>query len=384
MRATTTADTAVNILCYVHIHNIRYGTGTGRFAREVVGRFARKSAHQIKILASRCDYAANKIAEDSIWRSMDYCFFDGPFSRQQRTWFLRDHPRAEDFWSDVELVHCPAESFVPTHAAKSVVTLHDAALFESWAHVQDGSLLWQRWKWRLLFSKLRRHVSAFHTVSNFSAERLSHFFPSISNRIFVVPNGVANIFFETPPPESRGRLNLLGLGDRRIVFLPSGLNYRKNADLAIKAWARLIERNRDIVLVVTGKSEERFVERLHTFGDRARSLGYLNDETLWLLYYWSDLVWFPSRYEGFGIPVLEAMACGTPVVASSSSAIPEVAGDAALLAPMDDIGAHVTAIESVLRDTSTARELAQKGKCRAGRYTWDATADKLLKMFAKV
>ena len=87
------------------------------------------------------------------------------------------------------------------------------------------------------------------------------------------------------------------------------------------------------------------------------------------------LVWFPSRYEGFGLPVIEAMACGTPVVASNASSLPEIAGEAALLVPPDDVEAHLQAICAVLTDSTLHADLAQRGRIRARGFTWSKSAE---------
>ena len=106
-------------------------------------------------------------------------------------------------------------------------------------------------------------------------------------------------------------------------------------------------------------------------------LGFVPDEGLRALYGAARVVWFPSRYEGFGLPVVEAMACGTPVVTSRASSLPEIAGDAALLAPPDSAQAHVEAIDALLCDGSLHAELVRRGQARACEFTWSRSAEQL-------
>ena len=108
-----------------------------------------------------------------------------------------------------------------------------------------------------------------------------------------------------------------------------------------------------------------------------RLLGFVDDAALHALYAHAAVVWFPSRYEGFGLPVLEAMAAGTPVVASDASSLPEIAGQAALLVSPDRAEAHVAAIEAVLTDGALAERLRAAGRVRAAGFTWASSAAQL-------
>jgi glycosyltransferase involved in cell wall biosynthesis len=114
---------------------------------------------------------------------------------------------------------------------------------------------------------------------------------------------------------------------------------------------------------------------------KIKRLGYLPDDDLAAMYSGADLFVFPSFYEGFGLPVLEAMACGCPVVASSSSSIPEVAGDAAILIDPTDHLALAAAMKQVLEDPRLARRLSEAGTLRSARYTWDRTARETLAVY---
>jgi glycosyltransferase involved in cell wall biosynthesis len=115
-----------------------------------------------------------------------------------------------------------------------------------------------------------------------------------------------------------------------------------------------------------------------------RFLGYVDQHWLVGLYHLARLLVFPSWFEGFGVPVLEAMACGTPVVASNTSSLPEVAGDAAILFPPTDAGALERALIEVLSQPQLHAELRRRGLARAARFTWSEAAAKHVEVYRQV
>lgn len=371
----------VNLLAYVHLRNIHASTGAGRVARQLTEHLALRKDVNLHILADPGDHARIAPLVGKPWSDFAYHFFAHETSRQQARWYLLNRPRANDFWPAADVVFCTAESYVPTRHARLAVTLHDAAYFEPNAHRRDKSFSTQRLKWQLLYGRLAAKADLFHTVSQFSADRIGHFFPSIRSRIRVVHNAVTPHFFAPVTEAGRDYLAETNLANRRFVLLPGGLHFRKNAELVLEAWPLLRDRYPDLTLAVVNHSDAYYVERTRSFGERFRNLGFVSDEGLRALYSAAELVWFPSRYEGFGLPVIEAMACGTPVVTSRASSLPEIAGDAALLAPPDSPRVHVEAIESLLESGSARAEFVGRGLRRAQQFTWSQSAAKLKEYF---
>jgi glycosyltransferase involved in cell wall biosynthesis len=221
----------------------------------------------------------------------------------------------------------------------------------------------------------------FHTVSQFSAERLSHFFPDIASRIRVVPNAVSPHFFMPVPEEGRRYLAENGFLDRPYVLVPGGLHFRKNAELILEAASLLLARFPDLTIAVVNHSNPAYAARAAALGPNFRRLGFVSESALHALYSHAAVVWFPSRYEGFGLPVIEAMACGAAVVASNASSLPEIAGDCALLIDPAKPAAHAEAIEMLLTDSAANRKLAEAGRARAASFTWSSSADQLKRCF---
>ncbi len=374
----------LRVLAFVHLRNIHGSTGAGRTARQITEHLARRPDVELRVLADAADKARILPLVGEPWTSFTYHAFSNETSRQQARWFLLNAPQAEHFWPDAQVVFCTAESYVPAGKARLVVTAHDAGYFEEVAHRRELSFWKTRLKWSLLFRRLARKVDLFHTVSEFSAGRLAHFFPEIASRIRCVHNGVTPHFFKPVPEVGTAFLRDAGLAGRSFLLIPGGLHFRKNAELILSVLPALLKRFPDLVVAGVNHNDPVYLERAAALGANFRLLGFVSDDALHALYAAATIVWYPSRYEGFGLPVVEAMACGAPVVASNSSSIPEIAGNAALLADPASPEAHLTALSDLLTDARAQEQLSSAGRLQARRFTWEQSAARLKQEFDKL
>jgi len=187
------------------------------------------------------------------------------------------------------------------------------------------------------------------------------------------------------PEKERGEQERLrdkyGIESPYVLSLGT-LQPRKNYVRLIKAFANLPLAN--LRLYIAGGRgwlyEDIFAEA-QKHGDRVHVLGFVDDADLPALYRGAALFAFPSLYEGFGIPPLEAMACGIPVVCSNASSLPEVAGDAALMVDPFDVDALAEAMARALEDTDLQQEMVAKGLAQAEQFTWEKAARQLLGLF---
>ena len=367
----------MNILSYVHLRNIYRSTGVGRVSRELTEHLAGMPGNEVQVLADRGDYDRILPKVSQPWPSFRYHLFDHDTSRQQMLWFLLNRPAAEDFWPDAQIVHCTAESYVPVRRARLVVSCHDAQHFEPGAHKMTPWLLQQRFKWKLLFARLARSASMFHMISQFAAERTAHYFPAIATRLRVIPNAASESFFNPPTEAGLHVLSQLGLETRPYILVPGGLQHRKNAELILDVWPRLQQLHPELKLVVINHSDPQYVDRARLLGDSVLLAGFQEELQLVALYSAAQLVWFPTLYDGFGMPVIEAMASGTPVVSSNTTGIPEVAGDAAILLAPNRASDHLDALDSLLRSGSMREAYSQAGRARAQAFRWQHSASLL-------
>jgi glycosyltransferase involved in cell wall biosynthesis len=374
----------LNILSYVHLRNIYRSTGVGRVSRELTEHLHRSEGVRLHVLADLEDYRNIIPSVGEPWTSFDYHFFKAETSRQQLRWIIQNGPSAEHYWPETELVHCTAESYVPVRKAKLVVTCHDAQHFEAGAHRTSFWLQKQRFKWRLLFARLNREADMLQMISNFAAERTAHFFPALRDRLRVIPNAASNSFFQPPTATGLQVLEKLGVRDRQFVLVPGGLQFRKNADLILDAWPQVQRNHPDLLLVVINHADAAYLDRAKALGASCILGGFQDEEQLVALYQAAQVVWFPTLYDGFGMPVIEAMASGTPVISSNTTGIPEVAGDAAILLSPQDVAAHVEAVTELVNDSAMRRDLIAKGRARAANFTWQISSDKLLHEFKRL
>lgn len=373
----------MNVLSLVHLRNIHRSTGAGRVARQLTEHLASRESVNLHVLADAGDHRKILPKVGGPWTSYPYHFFENDSTRQQARWLLTHMPTAEHYWPEAEIVHCTMESYVPTRRCRLVATVHDAAYFEREAHPNNWSTFRQRLKWRFLYATLSRKADMFHAVSQFSADRIANFVPAIASRIRVAHNAASARFFEPVNAAGEEFLQQAGLSGVPFVLFPGGLSFRKNAGLVMDVWPKLHGLFPELQLVVVGHSEPRYAALADAMGS-VRRIGFVEDDGLCSLYHAAQVVWYPSRYEGFGIPVLEAMACGAPVVASDCSSLPEVAGDAAILAPPESIDAHIGAIEAVLRNSRLREQLRDCGRERAGQFTWTASAAAMNRHFMEL
>ncbi|MHB0868230.1 MAG: glycosyltransferase family 4 protein [Chloroflexota bacterium] len=287
----------------------------------------------------------------------------------------------------LDLVHDPtgiAPFLLGAGAARTVVTVHDAF---PWSCPGTST----RMDWvihRFWLPRLLSRVDRVITDSEVSARDLVGFLRTPRDRVRVIYPGVSSRyrpFASTALEEARGRLGLPG---GYLLFVGS-TGKRKNLGRLIQACAGLWRAGEARPLVIAGprgRMPPDLDREITDLGvdDRVIFTGYVEERELPLLYAGADLFVFPSLYEGFGLPPLEAMACGTPVVCSNSSSIPEVVGKAALTVDPLDAGAMAEAIASVLASPARASELRDRGLARARLFTWKRTAARALELYGEV
>jgi glycosyltransferase involved in cell wall biosynthesis len=181
-----------------------------------------------------------------------------------------------------------------------------------------------------------------------------------------------------------------GIGDKKYVFSLGNIEPRKNIVQIITSFIKFIDKNniKDLYLVLSGDdlramSYEEFENITAQHKDKVIRTGYINDEEVAPLYSGAQCFVYTSKYEGFGLPPLEAMSCGCPVIASKSTSLPEVVGDAAISVDYDSTEQHIKAFETYYYDKEKRAENIKKGLIQAKKFSWDKCCSNIINIMKK-
>jgi glycosyltransferase involved in cell wall biosynthesis len=294
-----------------------------------------------------------------------------PVSLLNLAWHRLEWPPVEQLAGQADIAHSLHPLLMPARRAAQVVTIHDLHFLDAPEHTSAEIR-------RDYVSLTRAHASradAVITVSEHTASRVRSELSVSREAIAVCPSGAP----AWPPAEPYAR-------NGPILFMGT-IEPRKNVGILLNAYRELLRMRPDAPnLVLAGKVSPAAQPEMETLGQaplagRVRHLGYVSGADRERLYRDASMFVLPSLDEGFGLPVLEAMTVGIPVVASNRGAIPEVAGDAALLIDPGDAAGFAAAMDRILGDASLAGRMIAEGARRSKRYTWKSSAARLLEAY---
>lgn len=278
-----------------------------------------------------------------------------------------------------DVLFVPAHSLPPIVPRATVTTIHDLGYLHFPGEHPPLTRLLRRLSNRWSARRATRVIA----ISGTTRDDLVRFDGIPRGRIKVVHHGCAPSF---RPVRDADRIDAVrtrhGLDAPYVLFVGT-LQPRKNLERLLAAFDRVAADRPHVLLALVGAAgwQPERLERARAAvqaRDRVRRLGYVEDDDLPALLSGSLALAFPSLYEGFGLPALEAMACGTPVLTSSTSSLPEVVGDAGLLVDPLDVGAIADGLRRLIDDADLRRDLGERGLARAARFTWERAADETL------
>ncbi len=288
---------------------------------------------------------------------------------------------------ELDVVHDPTgvtPFLFGADGAHTVVTIHDVFAWSCPGHsTRLDTFIYRHWLPRIL-----PRVEMVITDSHASRVDIERYLRMPAEKITVVYPGVSASYRPVRVDRARRTVAQYGLPQGYLLFVGS-VEERKNLRRLLQACASLWKHGERRPLVVVGALKWKYsgiVKTVEELDLRHQVIftGYVAEADLPALYSAADLLVLPSLYEGFGLPPLEAMACGTPVVCSDVASLPEVVGDAAVMVDPCEVEALAEAMHHVLTDERRWEELRQKGLTRARRFTWERTARQVIAVYREV
>jgi glycosyltransferase involved in cell wall biosynthesis len=351
-------------------------TGVGVFSRALLDRLA--PVDDLELVAFSVSWRGRDRLPDVVPDGVTTVRRPMAARPLRELWRRTEHPTIEAWTGPIDLVHGPNYVVPPTRRAARLMTVHDLSAIRFPELCTKDVLQWP--------DLLRRAVDRgawVHTVSHFVADEVAETLGVPAERLVAIPNGVDQV--EEAPPGTGRRL----AGCDRYVLSVGTLEPRKDLPALVRAFDALAATDPELGLVLAG-ADGWGAEAVHAaiaaavHGDRIRCTGWVGGTDRAGLLREASVLAYPSRYEGFGLPPLEAMQVGVPVVATSVGAIPEVLGDAADLVSLGDEDALAEALLRALGDQAHRAQLVARGHERAARYSWDACAEGVLALYRRM
>lgn len=292
-----------------------------------------------------------------------------------------------------DILHCTSNTAPVNTRIPLVITLHDIIYLEGLSLFKRGGTWYQKFGnlyRRMVVPRVVKRSEKIITVSQFEKHRIADFFGFKNSKLEAVYNGVGEKFKkinnESLLDEIKNKYHL----PERFIFFLGNTDPKKNTPGVLKAYSALLkEMDKKIPLVMLDFDEDALERILNDIGDpdlkeHILLTGYVINKDLPAIYNLSELFLYPSLRESFGIPILEAMSCGTPVITSNTSSMPEVAGDAGMTVDPHDPSQIKEAILRLLNDNKLKANLISKGYMQAEKFSWANMARDVLNIYKDV
>ena len=342
-------------------------TGVDKHIEQMVGGLARTPGMELSLLAASNQENRNPVVSTLPIRRL-------PFSWRTATalWTVFGRPVADRWLGPADWVYCPRNDWIPVRCPRYAVTIHGAPELDPELPPLPGvtGRLWAL-RNRVQYRRMCCRADVVLTVSEFLKRRIVEQFGVAPERVAVVGNGVETAYFEAGQEPCRPAT------EAPYLLAVGGLNFLDGGDRVIALARELRQRRSDLRIRVAGCQHAPGQVSAARMTGAIDFLGYLPAGPLARQMRGAEALYFPTRYETFGLAAAEAMAVGTPVVTCRSTAMPEIVGEAGLYVPPDDAGATADAVAELRSDSELRARLVARGRLRAATYTWTACVRRL-------
>lgn len=371
----------LNITSYIHpIRTYLPCTGVGRHINAIILQLSQIDHISLELLVSKQWLGPdNKLDPRSPLQNLPTHTFPTPENLIERSWKLIGLPKLDrHIPNHTDWLYAPMETYLPVSKCPVAVTFHDIQAFEPqlpWSRSKNHR--WFRYKWGRWVRRSIENSRIIFTVSQFSKQRMVSLLGADPNKIVVIGNGVDQPFFDIANvhPDT-----IPSPTEAPYVLMIGGLRHKKGGDHFLAIAKNLQLRRIDIHIIVVGTSDPAYIEAAKEYSN-IHLLGVVSDEDLPRLLRCSVALLFLSLYEGFGIPVLEAMAAGVPTVVANRASLPEIVGTAGIIVEPD----QSDYIVDILMDLATKSQIRQNfinlGHQHAAQFTWFSCAKRVLDAF---
>lgn len=307
-------------------------------------------------------------------------------SKKHTKFFEQNYINQDLIKSNIDIYHVPQNGIglnIETNC-KKVITIHDLIPYIMPETVGKGYLL----KFLKEVPNLVQDVDGIITVSEYSKKDILKFFPIDPEKIFVTPLAADNIYKPLDKALCREFISKKYNLNKPFILYVGGFSPRKNVRLLINSFLEVFPLlNKDHILVIAGARKdlgEYLNKQYSNLSSKIVFTGFIPQEELPVFYNSCEAFVYPSLYEGFGLPPLEAMSCGAPVITSKVTSIPEVIGDNGLLIDPNAADDLAEALEKLLNDESLKQNFSEKGLKQASKFSWENTAIKTFEAYKSI
>jgi len=302
-------------------------------------------------------------------------------------WKKFKYPKIEKIIGEVDLLFYPNFTILPSDCSNIIIVIHDLSYLKFPQYVENKNLLFLKKEVPHALKKAKQIVAD----SEATKKEIIKNFKISPEKILVIYGAISNKFYKKcGSKDIKKNKEKYKIRHNYLLFVGT-LEPRKNIIRLLEAYqdlSRSIRNKYQLVLAGSeGWQDKHIIKKIKEVSDSNNRVivpGYVPEEDLPALYSGAYLFLYPSFYEGFGMPILEAMACKTPVITSNTSSMPEVAGDAALLVNPSNIEEIKESIIKIINDSALRTSLIKRGQKQIQKFSWTKSAEKLIKVFEKV